>query len=377
MISIFLIAIALVGYVMVSGVKEQVFTVAGSTAPIEIIPPPSINPSDIKSLLSRDSIRAIDDPSFETAELADKNLEPDERVIGVLINGEARAYPIPILSSHEIVNDIVGGEPVAITWCPLCYTALVFSRQVEGQDQPLTFGVSGKLLYNTLVMFDRQTDTLWSQLYGVALEGPLNGTSLDIFPSIHTEWKVWKSQYPETLVLSKTITCEQFGCGTYADSPRFNYEVDPYVSYYNTPREGVIDSQIPRDDFIPSAKKRVLGVRLAGKTRAYPFDIFTRQSVINDVIGGEPILIWFDPESQTGVAFIRQIDNQPLTFFADSDELGTLIDRETGSRWRALTGEAVSGVLQGKKLPGVFVTTAFEFGWFDYFPDSDMYTIPP
>ncbi|MCK4901674.1 MAG: hypothetical protein KAS38_23015, partial [Anaerolineales bacterium] len=82
MISIFLIAIALVGYVMVSGVKEQVFTVAGSTAPIEMIPPPSINPSDIKSLLSRDSIRAIDDPSFETAELADKNLEPDERVIG-------------------------------------------------------------------------------------------------------------------------------------------------------------------------------------------------------------------------------------------------------------------------------------------------------
>jgi hypothetical protein len=248
---------------------------------------------------------------------------------------------------------------------------------VEGQDQLLTFGVSGKLLANTLVMFDRQTDTLWSQLYGFALEGPLEGISLDIFPSIHTEWNVWKSQHPETLVLSKTITCEQFGCGSYGDSARFNYDVDPYVSYYNTPREGVINSQIPREGFTLSAKKRVLGVRLAGKTRAYPFDIFTSHSVFNDDIGGEPILIWFDPESQSGVAFIRQIDNQTLTFFTDSDEIGIVIDRETGSRWKALTGEAVSGVFQGKKLPGVFVTTAFEFGWFDYFPDSDLYTISP
>ncbi len=131
-------------------------------------------------------------------------LDPEERVIGVIINGDARAYPIPILSNHEIVNDIVGGEPVAITWCPLCYTALVFSRNVEGWDEPLSFGVSGKLLYNTLVMYDRQSNTLWSQLYGAAVEGDLAGRTLAVFPSVNTEWAAWQSQYPDSWFSANT-----------------------------------------------------------------------------------------------------------------------------------------------------------------------------
>lgn len=316
------VVVALVGFVVAFGENGQPVKDSGSTAPIAIAAPESINPSDIESLLEQDSIRAIDNPKYESAEAGDSTLEPNERVIGIFINGEARAYPIPILSSHEIVNDVVGGEPVAITWCPLCYTALVFSRRVEGQHHPLTFGVSGKLLYNTLVMFDRQTQTLWSQLYGFALQGTLAGTSLMVFPSTHTEWDVWKSQYPETLVLSKTLTCKQFGCGSYGDSVRFKYVVDPYVSYYNNPQEGVIDAQIPREANMPKAKKRVLGVRFSGKMRAYPFEIFTRQDVINDVIGGQPILVWFEPETQTAGAFLRQINDQTLTFLVDADKLG-------------------------------------------------------
>jgi hypothetical protein len=108
---------------------ERTKRVEPTTAPIAMTPPDAIDPAHIVLLLVKDSIQSIDEPQYESVELADKHIAPDERVIGVLINGEARAYPIPIMSSHDIVYDVVGGEPVAITWCPLCYTALV---SVEG-----------------------------------------------------------------------------------------------------------------------------------------------------------------------------------------------------------------------------------------------------
>ena len=370
------VVLVLIGYKLGTGIKVGQNN-PPPTVTLKMPSPPSINPADIVSLLPPDSILAIDDPVFESAGMADESLEPDERVIGVLINGEARAYPIPILSSHEVVNDVVGGEQVAITWCPLCYTALVFSRHIREQNQILTFGVSGKLLYNTLVMFDRQTNSLWSQLYGVAVDGPLDGTSLTIFPSLHIEWKLWKSQHPETLVLSKRLTCQQFNCGTYADNPRGSYTVDPYASYYNTPLEGVIDHQIPREDITLTAKERVLGVRLAGEARAYPFSELASQTVINDVLGGLPILVWFDGVSQTGVAYSRQVDNKTLSFFADSEDTMILIDDKTGSQWNATTGIAIRGPHRGLKLKEIFVTPAFSFGWFDYFPNSDTYRITP
>jgi hypothetical protein len=140
-------------------------------------------------------------------------------------------------------------------------------------------------------MFDRQTDTLWSQLYGVSIQGDLEGSSLMVFPSVHTEWDVWKSQHPDSLVLSKALTCEQFGCGSYAESPRFSYEIDPHVSYYVSPQEGVIDAQIPREASTLKAKTRVLGVRLSREKRAYPFEELTRQRIINDTLAGKPIVV--------------------------------------------------------------------------------------
>ena len=358
----------------VPGLGDRGPASAEADQPVFLAPPPAIDPADIDTLLPPDGIRAIDDPQFETAEAAAASLDPGERVIGVVINGEARAYPLPIMSNHEIVNDVVGGQPVAVTWCPLCYTALAFSRQVEGQAEPLTFGVSGKLLYNTLVMFDRETDSLWSQLYGGALDGPLVGQSLAVYPSLHTEWAVWQAQHPDTLVLSKRRTCQQFGCGTYADNPRGSYDVDPYAAYYNQPDEGVINSQIPRDEFRPSAKKRVLGVRVSDQARAYPFQTLTDQPVINDLVNAQPVLVWFDPDSQTGAAYLRRVDERILTFSADPDQPGLLLDDQTGSHWKAATGQAIAGPLHGETLAGLISTPAFEFGWYDYFPNSDTYS---
>jgi hypothetical protein len=340
-------------------------------------PPPELDASLIDSLLPRDSILAIDDPHFLPAEDAARFMTPDERVIGLVINGEARAYPIPILSVHEIVNDIVGDEPVAITWCPLCYTALVFSRKVEGEPQSLTFGVSGKLLYETLVMFDRNSESLWSQLYGVALDGPLEGSRLSFFPSTFTEWQAWLEQYPDTLVLDKEATCARFQCGTYSSNPRGSYQIDPYESYYNTRDEGVVNRQIPRDtnQALGTAKDRVLGVRIAGRSVAYPYGVLAAQSLINDVIGDVPVVVWFDNGSQTGLAHLRLVDDLTLTFSIDTDSEDLLIDEETGSRWDAFTGTAIDGPLKGTRLPPLVTTSAFAFGWYDYFPDSDTYSV--
>ncbi len=339
--------------------------------PSELPPAPAVDPESIIKVLPRDSIQAIEDPQFERSEDADRHLESDERVIGVVINGDARAYPIPILSAHEIVNDVVGGEPVAITWCPLCYTALVFSREINSSEEALSFGVSGSLLHNSLVMYDRETESLWSQLYGAAIDGPLAGSSLSYFPAIHTEWELWYSQYPESQVLSKALTCAEFNCGTYSENPRGSYDVDPYESYYNTPYEGVIDHQIPREDF--SIKKRVLGVRIGDHERAYPYDLLEREFIVQDEVNLIPVLVLFDASTETGLVYSRVLDGRVLNFTLDAKDHGIFRDEETKSIWQVVSGTAIGGPLKGAGLQSIFATTAFEFGWYGYFPESSTY----
>ncbi len=349
--------------------------IAPSDEPILVPPPPAVDPEMISNLLPQDSIPAIDDPQYAPVDKADEFMDADEVVIGVVINGEARAYPLPILSSHEIVNDVIGGQPIAVTWCPLCYTALVFSRQIEGFPVPLTFGVSGKLLNNTLVMYDRQTESLWSQLYGAAIDGSLVDSRLSFFSSTLIEWQTWREQHPNTLVLSKPLTCSQFNCGTYATNPRGSYDVDPYASYYNSADEGVLNRSVPRDVGRTNGqpKERVLGLRLAGTDRAYPFQTLKTQPLINDTLNGEPVLIWFDPDSQTGTAYLRRVVETTLTFSRSPEDPGILIDDQTGSEWLATTGEAVSGHYRGKRLLPLVATTAFAFGWYSYFPNSETF----
>ena len=298
-------------------------------------------------------------------------IQPGERVIGLEINGDARAYPINILSTHEVVNDVAGGEAVAVTWCPLCYSALVFSRSVDGRE--LSFGVSGQLLENTLVMYDRQTESLWSQLYGGAINGPLAGSSLKVFPSILTEWESWLAQHPDSRVLSKRQTCAAFSCGDFASNPRGSYEVDPYASYYISADEGVVNRQIPRDATSGAPKRRVLGVRLGEFARAYPFVTLARERVINDEIDGVPVVIWFDPMTESGAAFSRQLDGQVLEFLPDTADRAVIRDAQTNSAWSGAAGEGQDGPFARSRLSPLATTPAFEFGWYGYFPQSDTY----
>jgi hypothetical protein len=242
---------------------------------------------------------------------------------------------------------------------------------VEGQE--LSFGVSGLLLDNTLVMYDRQTESLWSQLYGGAISGQLEGASLKVFPSVLTEWESWLAQHPNGRVLSKEQTCETFSCGEFALNAVGSYKVDPYESYYLTADEGVTNSNIPRDDAAAAAKKRVVGVRLGEFARAYPFEMLAEERVLDDEIGGVPIVVWFDPRTESGSAFKRRVDGQVLDFQPHTADFAIMRDLQTGGVWSGAGGEALSGSFEGSRLSPLVTTPAFEFGWYGYFPESETY----
>jgi hypothetical protein len=227
----------------------------------------------------------------------------------------------------------------------------VYSREINGEEY--TFGVSGKLIMNVMVMYDRQTNSLWSQLLGESVEGDLQGTKLEFFPFYMTTWEDWKATHPETVAIRK---------GYYGAR-------DPYDSYYNSRQPGVI-GESERDDRL-YIKEFVIGVEVNGESTAFPYGVLNDEPVVNVNIGGEPVLVTFNTETGTGVAFTRQLGDQVLTFTPSGDLQMT--DAETGSTWDALQGEAVDGPLMGETLTRIKSTSSFWFGWKDWFPNTAVY----
>ena len=209
------------------------------------------------------------------------------------------------------------------------------------------------MIMNVLVMYDRQTGTLWSQLIGEAVQGELQGTKLEFLPSLQTTWADWKAQNPTTLALRK---------GYYGAR-------DPYESYYASDRTGVIGESI-RDDRL-YIKEFVVGVELNGDPVAFPFGVLNKEPVVNHEAGGQPILVVFNVDTGTGVDYEREVDGQLLTF--SQVEKTTIVDNETGTNWNGLTGEAIEGPLVGIKLTRIKSTSSFWFGWKDWYPDSEIY----
>lgn len=224
---------------------------------------------------------------------------------------------------------------------------------MEGQD--LTFGVSGKLIMNVLVMFDRETNTLWSQLLGEAVEGPLKGTKLEFVPAVHTKWGEWKEQHPDTIALVKGYP----GSNT------------SYSRYYANNTAGVLGETV--EDERLRTKQLVVGVAINGDAVAYPFfAIGNEEALINDEVGGEPVLVVFDMEAGSGIVFNRRTqDGQVLTFSKDNGMI--FIDAETGSTWDGGTGIAIEGPLEGTQLERIMSTKSFWFGWKDFYPDTRVY----
>jgi hypothetical protein len=230
----------------------------------------------------------------------------------------------------------------------------VYAREVEGQE--LTFGVSGKLIRNVLVMYDRESESLWSQLLGESVSGDFLGVKLEFLPSWHTTWKAWKEMHPDTLALKKG----------------FRSDRDPYASYYQSSATGIIGETTVDNRLL--AKEFVVGVELPdGSAKAYPFRFLSLEPVINDTIGDYEILVVFNNASATGVVFDSRLEDMTLSFNQISSEPFTMKDNETGSTWNALTGTATDGPLAGKSLIRIKSTTAFWFGWKDFHSDTSIY----
>jgi Protein of unknown function (DUF3179) len=229
----------------------------------------------------------------------------------------------------------------------------VYSREINGQEY--TFGVSGKLIRNSLVMYDRQTESYWSQLLGESVEGEMVGTKLNFVSSLMTTWAQWQELYPDTLALDK-----QGRRGAR----------DTYSNYYASSSAGVIGETVFDDRL--AVKEFINGVELNEAVIAYPFRTLNEEPVVNDMVGDESVLVTFDRETAVSVAFSRVVEDQTLTFSETNRPL-IIQDNETGTTWDALTGAALEGSLAGSQLTRLKSTTAFWFGWKDIHPDTLVY----
>ena len=241
----------------------------------------------------RDGIPPLDKPQFVT--VAETELVgPEHAILGLEIAGEAKAYPIFILNWHEIVNDTVGGVPVTVSYCPLCGSGTAFRRDFQGK--PGTFGVSGLLYNSDLLMYDRETESLWSQMLGQAVSGPRKGERLEALPVTYTTWAEWRAQHSESLVLSSETGFRR----DYTRSPYGNYD-----------ENGTIIFQISFRSKAFHPKERVLGVEVAGSFKAYPFaELAKVNSPLHDQIGETEIVLNFDADSRSGNVHLRNA--QPL-----------------------------------------------------------------
>ena len=321
-----------------------------------------IRRDEVITVLPRDAIEAIIKPQEVSVDEADAEMAPDEMVVAVTIGRDSRAYPIRVLAAHQVVNDTIGGRPVVVTWCPLCFTSIVYARLAKGREH--TFGVSGKLARNALVVYDHQTQSLWSQLSGEAVEGPLEGARLDPVPCDQLNWATWKRRYPQGLALSKTRAA------------RGAYSADPYAGHYVLPTGGLFGaaSVDPRLE----AKQFVLGLALAGSARAYPYSVLQRLVVVNDVLAGTPVVIVFSGAHQSALAYERYTATSIELTFVAAPEAGPdeviLVDEQSGSRWDGHRGEAISGPWRGWSLNRLPSTSALWSDWREQYPDTGVYS---
>jgi Protein of unknown function (DUF3179) len=237
----------------------------------------------------------------------------------------------------------------------------VYAREIKGQT--FSFGVSGKIWANALIMYDHQTGSLWGHLGGQAISGPMQGTRLQVLAATQTNWETWKRIHPKTLVLDPSKSPHQR-----------DYNVDPYEGYYASEETGVMGTR-HEDPRLP-VKAFVVGLRVDGEVKAYPFAAFNKQPVVNDTIAYAPIVVVFDERTTTGLVFNRRIDSQVLTFVPATRAAGeplAMHDEQTGSLWSGFDGKAVEGALKGKRLEQVPATYAFWFAWKDYYAETAVY----
>ena len=336
----------------------------------------------------RDGIPPIDRPVFAAVQQAPDYLADEEPVLVLELGGEQRAYPLSILILHEIVNDVVGGEAVAITYCPLCNTGLVFGRTVNGQA--LRFGTTGLLRNSNLIMWDNATESWWQQATGEAIVGELTGRVLKFIPAQIVSWDAFRDAFGGGVVLTRDTGFVRA------------YDLPPYGGY-----DASADILTVFADGSLSPIERVVSVVVDGRSVAYPFTALEEVPIVHDRFEGRDLVIFYvggtlspfpkrpifnvgligsvvaggdsvevDPSTierrSVGATAVFEpfIDGKRLTFV---DRGGVITDRETDSAWN-IFGEAVSGELAGSRLTPVLHGNHFWFAQQSFFPDTVLRT---
>ena len=319
----------------------------------------------------RDGIAPLDEPSFVSPGDAHAWLDPSEPVIAFELNGDRRAYPLQIMTWHEIVNDVVGGVPVTVTFCPLCNSAIAFERTLDGVVYD--FGTSGNLRHSDLVMWDRQTESWWQQLTGEAVVGALAGNRLSLLPAAIVSWEDFRAASDDGQVLSRDTGFDRrYGTNPYsgydrADNPPFLFRGD-------------LDGRL-----LP--KERVAAVSIGDIDAAFPFAVLETERVVNYSLDGADLVVLFKPGTRSALdrsviidsreigaaaVFDPHLNGQKLTFQIEDDQFK---DVETGSTWNIL-GTAVDGPLAGEKLTQIVHGDHFWFAWAAFRPDTKIYQAP-
>ena len=315
---------------------------------------------DIERL--RDRIRPIYVPTYDDVAGGDW-LSDGDRVIGYVSgDGAAFAYPLKILNSHEIVNDVIDGVYVLVSYCPLCGSGLVNDRVLDGQL--LVFGNTSALYQSDMVMFDHQTGSYWFQVASEAVVGPLTGKRMTLLPSMTTTWAQWKELYPETRVLSID---QGFFPISLIGNP---YARDPFAGYGKSLGRGRFAWPVSEERLDPRLRQGdvVLAVQVGDSHKAYPLTD-RPDEVINDEVAGERVVVIVRSAGPSGTAYFSEVDGQALTF---SLVEGLLKDAQTGSTWDD-AGRVTSGPMAGAQLAPVPSRTAFWFSLTLSLPDLELY----
>jgi Protein of unknown function (DUF3179) len=312
--------------------------------------------------LAPNAIPAISGPTMvDPDDVSVDYMFDSDRVAGVVINGEARAYPHNIMWHHEIINDVIDGVLVSVTLCPLTGSAMAFSPEIDGRT--LDLGVSGLLFANNLVMYDRLTDEVYGPQLAVAgsCQG-FRGSSLTLMPMQEMSWGRWKELYPDTKVVSGDTGFAR------------NYRNYPYGNYDNINSTDLLFG-MPVDDSRP-IKERVLAIRSGDAGRGYPYGelaLVGPRAAVNEVVSGIPTVVFYEViNGQAALAFDARVNGQTLTFEVDST--GAWVDLETGSIWE-LDGTAIAGPMVGERLrTREDAYTVFWFAWRHFQPNGQMFS---
>ncbi len=338
----------------------------------------SVPLSEIQIVLPKGSFPTLDFPKFIGKKEGLNTFFVKEPVIAIEIDGRAKAYPLNILTMHEISNDTLSDVPILVTYCPLCNSGIVYHRilKYDGKENLMEFEPSGMLRNSDMVMLDRNTETLWQQLMGVGIVGKLDKKELDILPSLIISVEEFFNRYPEGEILSK-----QTG---FNKSEKY-YGTNPYKGYDN-------ENSKPYEHFFESAKidkrlppmERIVDIENNGKYKVYTFKSIKKEGVINDTFKSKNVVLFHQPGTvsvldQSDIStskdigtisvFNRKLDGKNLTFKKSNTAFK---DIQTNSSWD-ITGYCYEGKLKGKQLKIEPHSNHFAFAWLAFYPDTEIY----